>query len=285
MASWGRRSQPGHSTRGVDWGVTGTTPDSGAPNGHPSEVTTVIWFLVGAIGAGAIRARQHPSIPGRRRRADTARRRSQPPAPRYRRQSEIRLLQHWYASAEASTQTGARRFIGRLVLAAGATGGSRRGGLLLVVAVPRGPHPLTALLRGRRGRPRPRRGLADRAALALAANITGLLSLVISRSTPAGWLTVTDVVVALAALATLVGLSAIIRALRQPPRLLDLAPTAAGTGSGRARRAARPGRLSRIRRRPDAASRRRPRRYPARARAERRRSAGDPRRPAGTKGR
>ena len=40
----------------------------------------------------------------------------------------------------------------------------------------------------------------------------------------------TDVVVALAALATLVGLSAIVRALRQPPRLLDLAPAPAGTG-------------------------------------------------------
>ena len=68
------------------------------------------------------------------------------------------------------------------------------------------------------------------AALALAANITGLLSLVISRSTPAGGLTVTDVVAALAALATVVGLSAIVAALRQPPRLLDLAPAPAGTG-------------------------------------------------------
>ena len=40
----------------------------------------------------------------------------------------------------------------------------------------------------------------------------------------------TDVVVALAALATVIGLSAIVRSLRQPPRLLDLAPAPAGTG-------------------------------------------------------
>jgi hypothetical protein len=98
------------------------------------------------------------------------------------------------------------------------------------VAVPRGPHPLTALLLAGAAVVALAAAWRTAAALALAANITGLLSLVISRSTPAGWLTVTDVVAALAALATLVGLSAIVRALRQPPRLLDLAPAPEGTG-------------------------------------------------------
>ena len=191
----------------------------------------MIWFLVGAIGAGAMAAlgsiHRSPDAAGGRTRLDAVTSRLRP---WYRRQSEIRLLQHWYASAEASTQTGARRLVGRLVLAAGPLAAAAAAVLLVVVAVPRGPHALTALLVAGAAVLALAAAWRTAAALALAANITGLLSLVISRSTPAGWLTVTDVVVALAALATLVGLSAIVRALRQPPRLLDLAPAPAGTG-------------------------------------------------------
>ena len=198
--------------------------------GHPSEVTTVIWFLVGAIGAGAMAALGiiHRSLhaAGARPRLDAATRRLRP---WYQRRSEIRLLQHWYASAEASTLTGVRGLIGRLLLAAGPLAAAAAAALLLAVAVPRGTHLLTALLLAGAAVVALAAAWRTAAALALAANITGLLSLVISGSTPAGWLTVTDVVVALAALATLVGLSAIVRALRQPPRLLDLAPASAGT--------------------------------------------------------
>ena len=191
----------------------------------------MIWFLVGAIGAGAMAAlgsiHRSPDAAGARRRLDAAASRLRP---WYRRQSEIRLLQQWYASAEASTQTGGRRLVGRLLLAAGPLAAAAAAALLVVVAVPHGPHPLTAVLVTGAAVLALAAAWRTAAALAFAANVTGLLSLVISRSTPTGWLTVTDVVVALAALATLVGVSAIIRALRQPPRLLDLAPTAAGTG-------------------------------------------------------
>ena len=192
----------------------------------------MIWFLVGAIGAGAMAAlgstHRSPDAAGGRTRLDAVTSRLHP---WYRRQSEIRLLQHWYASAEASTQTGARRLVGRLVLAAGPLATAAAAVLLVVVAVPAGRgHALTALLVAGAAVLVLAAAWRTAAALALAANITGLLSLVISRSPPAGWLTVTDVVVALAALAALAGLSAIVRALRQPPGLLDLAPAPAGTG-------------------------------------------------------
>lgn len=191
----------------------------------------MIWFLVGAIGAGAMAAlgsiHRSPDAEGGRTRLVAATSRL---GRWYQRRSEIRLLQQWYASAEASTQTGARRLMGRLLLAAGPLAAAAAATLLVVVAVPHGPHPLTAVLVAGAAIVALAAAWRTAAALALAANVTGLLSLVISRSTPAGWLTVTDVVVALAALATLVGVSAIIRALRQPPRLLDLAPAAVGTG-------------------------------------------------------
>jgi hypothetical protein len=178
-------------------------------------VTTVIWFLVGAIGAGAVAALGHihrarDDEAGRTRLAAVTSRLR----PWYRRRSEIRLLQQWYASADASTQTGARRLTGRLLLAAG--------------PVARGLHPLTHLLFAGAALLALAAFWRTAAALALAANITGVLSLAISRSTPAPWLGLTKVVVALAALATVVGLSAIVRSLRQPPRLLDLAPSPTG---------------------------------------------------------
>ena len=190
----------------------------------------MFWFLVGATGAGAMAAlgniHRSPDGAGARARLDAATGRLRP---WYQRRREIRLLQHWYASAEASTQTGARRFISRLVLAAGPLAAAAAAGLFAAVAVPRGLHPLTALLLAGALVVALAAAWRTAAALAVAANVTGLLSLVISRSTPAPWLGMTEVVVALAALATLVGLSAIVRSLRQPPRLLDLAP-AAGTG-------------------------------------------------------
>ena len=199
----------------------------------------MIWFLVGAIGAGAMVApagiHRSPDAAGARTRLDAATSRLRP---WYRRRSEIRLLQHWYASAEASTQTGARRFLGRLVLAAGPLAAAATAGLLLVVAVPRGPHPLTALMVAGAAVVALAAAWRTAAALALAANITGLLSLVISRSTPAGWLTVTDVVAALAALATLVGAER--HRPRAPPAPSPARPGAGAGGnrSGRARRAA-----------------------------------------------
>jgi len=168
-----------------------------------------------------------PGRAGARPRLDAAARRLRP---WYQRRSEIRLLQHWYASAEASSQSGVRRLISRLLLAAGPLAAAAAAALLVVVAAPRGLQPVTVLLVAGSAVIALAAAWRTAAALALAANITGLLSLVISRSTPAGWLTVTDVVVTLAGLATLVGLSAIVRALRQPPRLLDLAPAPAGTG-------------------------------------------------------
>jgi hypothetical protein len=194
-------------------------------------VTTVIWFLVGASGVGAMAALGHIH---RARDADGARTRLATFTDRlrawYRRRSEIRLLQHWYASAEASTQTGARRSAGRLVLAAGPVAAGAAAALLAVVAVPRGLHPLTGVVLLGAIVVALAAGWRTAAALALAANITGLLSLAISRSTPAPWLGLTKVVVALAALATVIGVSAIVRSLRQPPRLLDLAPAPTGPG-------------------------------------------------------
>ena len=191
----------------------------------------MIWFLVGAIGAGAMAALgsilRSPDAASPRRRLHTATSRLRR---WYGRRSEIRLLQRWYASAEAPTQTGARRFIGHLVLAVGPLAAAAAAALLAVVAVPRGPQPLAALLVVGAAVVALAAAWRTAAALALAANVTGLLALVISRSTPAGWLTGTDVVAALAALAALVGLSAIVRSLRQPPRLLDLAPSPASAG-------------------------------------------------------
>jgi len=192
-------------------------------------VTTVIWFLVGAIGAGAVAALGHIH----RTRDDEAGRTpfaavTSRLRPWYRRRSEIRLLQQWYASADASTQTGARRLTGRLLLAAGPVASVAAAALLAIVAVPRGLHPLALLLFAGAALLALAAFWRTAAALALAANITGLLSLAISRSTPAPWLGLTKVVVALAALATVVGLSAIVRSLRQPPRLLDLAPSPTG---------------------------------------------------------
>jgi hypothetical protein len=199
--------------------------------GHSSEVTTVIWFLVGAIGAGAMVALgsalrpSETASPQTRLHAATARLRRW-----YGRRSEIRLLQRWYAAAEAPTQTGAQRFLGHLVLAVGPLAAAAAAALLAVVAVPRGPQPFTALLLVGAAVVALAASWRTAAALALAANVTGLFALVISRSTPAGWLPITDVVAALAALAALVGLSAIVRSLRQPPRLLDLAPSPPGAG-------------------------------------------------------
>ncbi len=146
----------------------------------------MIWFLVGAIGAGAMAAlgiiHRSPHAAGARPRLDAATRRLRP---WYQRRSEIRLLQHWYASAEASTQTGARRLIGRLLLAAGPLAAAAAAALLWPWRCPTAPHPLTALLLAGAAVVALAAAWRTAAALALAANITGLLSLVISRSTPA----------------------------------------------------------------------------------------------------
>ena len=191
----------------------------------------MIWFLAGATGAGAMAA-----LGKLHRSPDTARARSWLDAatgrlrPWYQRRREIRLLQLWYVSTEASVQTGIRRIIGRVVLAAGSLAAVAAAGLLAVVAVPRGLHPLTVLLLAAAVAVALAAAWRTAAALALAANVAGLLALVISRSAPAPWPDMIVVVVALAALATVIGLSAIVRSLRQPPRLLDLAPAPAGTG-------------------------------------------------------
>jgi len=196
-------------------------------------VTTVNWFLVGAAGVGALAAMAALHTLHRSQNAAGARSRLDAAAGRlrrwYQRRREIRLLQHWYVSPEASAQTGIRRIGGRLVLAAGSPAAVAAAGLLVVVAVPHGLRLLTGLLLAGAVVIALAAAWRTAAALALAANVTGLLALVISRSAPAPWPDVIDVVVALAALATVTGLSAIVRSLRQPPRLLDLAPAPAGT--------------------------------------------------------
>ena len=136
----------------------------------------MIWFLVGATGAGAMAAlgklRRSPDAAGARSRLEAATRRLRP---WYQRRSEIRLLQHWYVSTEASAQTGVRRIIGRVILAAGSLAAVAAAGLLAVVAVPRGLHPLTALLLAGAVAVALAAAWRTAAALALAANVTGLL--------------------------------------------------------------------------------------------------------------
>jgi hypothetical protein len=187
----------------------------------------VVWFTVGMIGAGSMvalgaqRARTPSGLvaqqAGRMRRW-------------YRRRREIRLLQQWYTSAEASTGSRRRRRATQVALGIGPLAAALAVAVLTAVAVGHGAHPLAAALLAGAVVVGFAAGWRTSAALALAANALGLLALAVSRVVPAPWPDRFVVVATLAALASVVGVSAVAHALRQPPRLVDLAPGPATMG-------------------------------------------------------
>jgi len=148
----------------------------------------------------------------------------------YRKRREIRLLQRWYTSAEASTSSAGRRLAARIALGMGPVAAAAAVGVLAAVAVGGGADALTALLLAGAVIVGLAAGWRTSAALALAANALGLLTLAVSRMVPAPRPDRFAVVATLAALAAVVGVSAIAHALRQPPRLVDLAPRPATMG-------------------------------------------------------
>jgi hypothetical protein len=195
-------------------------------------VTTVTWYLIGMIGAGSMAA-----LGGTRRAraGDGARKRTAAAMvwvrSWYRRRREIRLLNCWYASDDAleGGSSNGRRTMAGLMLGTGpvaATLGavvaavaavSLDGALIAVGLVGAALVAIAALWR-------------TAAALAMAANILGLFALVVSRSTGMPRTDDVLVVVGLAALAALVGMSAIVRSLRQPPCQVDLGPAPSRSG-------------------------------------------------------
>jgi len=187
-------------------------------------VTTVIWFLVGMIGAGSMAAFGAHRSPAARTPSGLVAESVGRLRRWCRRRREIRLLQRWYASVETSTGSGPRQLAGRVTLGAGPLAAALAAGVMAVVALSRGVHPLTALLLAGTVVVAFAAGWRTAAALALAANALGLLTLAVSRMAPAPWPGRLAVVVTLAGLAGVVGVSAIVHALRQPPRLVDLAP-------------------------------------------------------------
>jgi hypothetical protein len=148
----------------------------------------------------------------------------------WRKRREIRLLQRWYTSAEASTGSRGRRRAAQVALGMGPLAAAAAVGVLAAVAVGHGAHGATALLLAGAVIVGFAAAWQTSAALALAANALGLLTLAVSRVAPAPWPDRFAVVATLAALAAVVGVSAIAHALRQPPRLVDLAPGPATIG-------------------------------------------------------
>ena len=181
----------------------------------------MVWFMVGMIGAGsmvALGAHRATTPSGLLAQRAAQMRRW------WRKRREIRLLQRWYTSAEASTGSRARRRVARVALGMGPLAAAAAVGVLAAVAVGAGAHAPTALLLAGVVIVGFAAGWRTSAALALAANALGLLTLVVSRIAPAPRPDRFAVVATLAGLAALVGISAIAHALRQPPRLVDLAP-------------------------------------------------------------
>src|SRR5262245_50436439 len=105
----------------------------------------------------------------------------------YRKRREIRLLQRWYTSAEASTGSRGRRRAAQVALGLGPLAAAAAVGVLAAVAVGDGAHALSALLLAGAVIVGFAAGWRTSAALALAANALGLLTLAVSRIAPAPW--------------------------------------------------------------------------------------------------